>query len=299
MAVCVGLWLITYSWKKMADISIRQLNPEDLAIADSIITSAFGFTGSRLDEIRRYFALEPNRWFLAAYRDQPAGVVGATNYGPFAYLGMMTVRRELQRRGIGRALLERMLAWSETQKIPRLRLDATDTGFVLYRQFGFEAFDRALMFELTDYTPASNFPSRVRPLTFEDIQALVDFDTPVFGAGRQCLFQVMLRDFPDRAFAVFNSSGNMTGYLFAQAQRLGPWAADSPAEAEALLQAALTLSYQDVPLAIAPETNTQASDLLGRYGFRLTLPNRHMQRGLSTTPGRRTAIYGQTSFAVG
>lgn len=281
------------------NISIRLLTSEDLDIADSIVTSAFEFTGSRVDEIRRYFALEPNRWFLATYRDEPAGVVGATNYGPFAYLGMMTVRRELQRRGIGRALLQHILDWSEAQKIPSLRLDATDTGFVLYRQFGFEVFDRALMFELADYTPASNFPSQVRPLTFEDIQALVDFDTPVFGAGRRCLFQVMLRDFPDRAFAVCNPTGGMTGYLFAQSRRLGPWAADTPVDAEALLQAALTLTYQDAPLAIAPETNTLATDLLGRYGFRLALTNRHMLRGLSTMPGRRTAIYGQTSFAVG
>ncbi len=49
----------------------------------------------RVREIRRYFTLEPNRWFLATYRNQPAGVVGATNYGPFTYLGMMTVRKEL------------------------------------------------------------------------------------------------------------------------------------------------------------------------------------------------------------
>jgi GNAT superfamily N-acetyltransferase len=283
----------------MADISIRILTRDDLQIADSIITSAFDFTGSRADEIRRYFALKPNRWFLATCQGQPAGVVGATDYDPFAYLGMMTVRRELQRRGIGRALLEHMLSWTESQELPCLRLDATDAGFPLYLQYGFEVFDQALMFEASDYTPSSKFPSQVRPLTFQDIQDLVDFDTPIFGASRECLFQVMLKDFPDRAFAVFNSSGGMTGYLFAQIQRLGPWAANSPVDAEALLQAALTLTYQDVPLAIVPAKNTAASDLLGRYGFRLAITNRHMQRGLSTTPGRRTAIYGQTSFAVG
>ena len=283
----------------MTDISIRQLTPEDLAIADSIITSAFGFTGSRLDEIRRYFALEPNRWFLAAYRDQPAGVVGATNYGPFAYLGMMTVRRELQRKGIGRALLEHMLSWTEARETPCLRLDATDAGFPLYLQYGFEVFDKSLMFELADYKPTSNFPSQVRPLTSEDIQALVGFDTPIFGANRESLFQALLKDFPDRAFAVFKSSGDMAGYLFAQFQRLGPWAADSPAGAEALLQAALTLSYHDVPLVITPAKNMAASDLLGRYGFRHAITNRHMQRGFSASPGRRTAIYGQTSFAIG
>jgi len=87
------------------DISIRILAPDDLYIADGIVTSAFGFTDSMAGEIQRYFSLKPNRWFLAAYRDQPAGVVGATSYGPFTYLGMMTVRKELQRKGIWQALL--------------------------------------------------------------------------------------------------------------------------------------------------------------------------------------------------
>jgi hypothetical protein len=109
----------------------------------------------------------------------------------------------------------------------------------------------------------------------------------------------LLTDFPDRGFAVYDASGEMSGYLFAQTRRLGPWAARSPQDAEALLQAALTLTFKGAPMAIAPETNTAASDLLERHGFRHELTNRHMQRGPSTIPGQRTAIYGQTSFAVG
>ena len=281
------------------DISIRVLSPDDLDIADGIVTSAFGLTGSRTREIRRYFSLKPNHWILATYRDQPAGVVGATNYGPFTYLGMMTVRKELQRKGIGQAMLQHMLDWTEAQGISFLRLDASDAGFPLYSRFGFEVLDQALMFQLADYMPSSNFPQQVRPLKFQDIQTLADFDTPIFGANRAGLFQALMTDFPDRGFAVCDASGGMAGYLFAQSQRLGPWAARSPQDAETLLQAALTLTFEGVPLAIAPETNTAASDLLGRHGFSHVLTNRHMQRGLSTMPGRRTAVYGQTSFAIG
>jgi GNAT superfamily N-acetyltransferase len=281
------------------NISIRVLSPDDLDIADGIVTSAFGLSGSRAREIRRYFTLEPNRWFLATYRDQPAGVVGATNYGPFTYLGMMTVRKELQRKGIGQAMFQHMLNWTESQGIPFLQLDASEAGFPLYIRFGFEVFDQAVMFQHPDFSPLPDYPKQVRPLKFQDIQALAGFDSPIFGANRAGLFQALLTDFPDRGFAVYDASGGMAGYLFAQTQRLGPWAACSPRDAEALLQAALTLTYQGTPLAIAPETNTAASDLLGRYGFSHVLTNRHMQRGLSTVPGRRTAIYGQTSFAVG
>jgi len=281
------------------DISVRILSHNDLDIADGIVTSAFGLNGSRAREIRRYFSLAPNRWFLATYRDQPAGVVGATNYGPFTYLGMMTVRKELQRRGIGQAMLQHMLDWTESQGISFLRLDASEAGYPLYRRFGFEVLDQALMFQLAESMPFANFPQQVRLLKFQDIQALADFDFPIFGADRTALFHALLTDFPERGFAVYDASGNMAGYLFAQTRRLGPWAARSPQDAEALLQAALTLPYKEVPLAIAPATNTAASDLLERYGFRHVLTNRHMQRGRSDIPGRRTAIYGQTSFAVG
>ena len=243
--------------------------------------------------------MKPNRWFLATYRDQPAGVVGATNYGPFTYLGMMTVRKELQRKGIGQALLQHMLDWAEAQGISFLRLDASEAGFPLYLRFGFEVRDQALLFQPADYSPSLNFPQQVRPLKSQDIQALADFDTPIFGANRAGLFRALLTDFPERGFAVYDESGDMAGYLFAQTQRLGPWAAHSPQDAETLLQAALTLTYKEVPLAIAPATNMAASDLLERYGFSHLLTNRHMQRGRSDIPGQCAAIYGQTSFAIG
>ena len=165
-------------------------------------------------------------------------------------------------------MLQHMLDWAEVQGIPYLRLDASDAGFPLYLQFGFEVLDQALMFRHPDFSPLSDYPQQVRLLKSQDIQALADFDTPIFGADRAGLFQALLTDFPDRGFAAYDASGDMAGYLFAQTQRLGPWAARSQQDAEALLQAALTLSYKGVPLVIAPGTNTAASDLLGRYGFR-------------------------------
>ncbi len=281
------------------DITIRALTSNDLEIADDIVTSAFEFTDSRAREIRRYFALEPNRWFLATWQGQPAGVVGATNYGSFTYLGMMTVRKELQHRGIGRALLQHVLNWTESQGISFLRLDASEAGFALYRRFGFAVLDQALMFEYPDYSSLPDYPKQVQRLRFQDVPELADFDSPIFGADRTTLFQALLADFPDRGFAVYDESLRMAGYLFAQTRRLGPWAARSPQDAEALLQAALTLTYKGPPLAIAPQQNAVAADLLDHYDFRHVLTNRHMQRGQSTTPGRRASVYGQTSFAVG
>jgi hypothetical protein len=192
-----------------------------------------------------------------------------------------------------------MLSWTAENDMSFLRLDASPAGYPLYLQYGFEILDDSLLFQLPDYSPSSNRPPQVCLLSLEDVRALADFDTPIFGADRAALFEALLTDFPDRAYTVYDDSGFMAGYLFAQSRRLGPWAARSPQDAEALLQAALTLNFNGLPLAIAPKMNRAALNLLERFGFRHAATNRHMQRGASIIPGQRTAVYGITSFAIG
>ena len=281
------------------DISIRALTQNDLETADRIVCSAFDLSDSRVTEIARYLALQPDGWFLATFRGQPAGVLGAVDYGPFAYLGMMTVHQDWQRRGIGRTLLQHVLSWAETRGIPLLRLDASAAGFPMYTRFGFVEIDEALLYQRANSARASDHLPHVRPMCASDIPAIVAFDSPIFGAGRENLFRILLTDFPDRCFIGRHPDGRTAGYLFAQPQRIGPWSADRPQVAEALLQTALSLSFDGPPVVIVPKMNPEAVALLGRFDFQLKLANRHMQRGSTALSGRRSAIYGCTSFAVG
>ena len=72
-----------------------------------------------------------------------------------------------------------------------------------------------------------------------------------------------------------------------------------PTDAEALLQAALALSYAGAPQVIVPQMNRAAVALLERYGFHLLRTTRHMRRGGVGLPGHRELLYGQVSFAIG
>jgi GNAT superfamily N-acetyltransferase len=272
---------------------------DDVEVISEIAASAFGPSKHRASEIGRYLALQPNYWLLATYQGQPAGVVGATDYGPFTYLGMMTVRKELQGRGIGRALFRRELRWLGDHGLTFLRLDATEEGVPIYLRHGFEEVDRAVRFHLPNPTTIHPVPGVVEPLLASDLEELAAFDTPIFGADRTPLFRALLRDLPTRAFATHGGSGGMTGFLFAQPQRLGPWVARDPGDAEALLQAALTLSFDGPLVAVAPACNRAAFDLLDRHGFIWARESRHMHRGPPAIPGSRPDIYGLTSFAIG
>ncbi len=282
-----------------SDLSFRRLRAEDAEAAGEIAASAFGPSKHRVGEIRRYLEMEPNYWLLANFRGRPAGVVGGTDYGPFVALGMMTVRKELQRRGIGHSLFLEELRWLESEGLGSFRLYATPEGLPIYQRNGFERLDRSVLFLLRRTFPPGDLPNQVDLLTEADLDRLAAFDTPAFGADRRSLFKALLRDFPGRAFVCHEGSGEMAGFLFAQPRRIGPWVAYDPSVAEPLLRAALTLPFDGSPVAVISELNQGGIELLKQFGFTPGRDGVHMQRGMSEVPGDRSLVYGLTSFAIG
>lgn len=282
-------------------ISIRPLTEADLDAADVILESAYGPPAVRRhqDRLLRCMRLQPDGWVLALLDGAPTGLVGAVDYGPFAYVGLMAVDRSAHRRGVGMALMERLLAWLDARGVPVALLDATDMGAPLYARLGFVEDEKTLMFR-RDACPAAARPAaHVRRLRAEDLADLADFDAPIFGAARRPVFESYLADDPARALIACDASGRINGYLFAQPQLVGPWAARAPDAAEALLLAALDLPYEAPTSAIVPASNAEAQRLLMRQGFSPQRTLSHMRRGGVRHPGRRTLIYGQSSFALG
>jgi hypothetical protein len=226
-------------------------------------------------------------------------MVGAVDYGPFAWVGLMGVHAEAQHRGVGSALMQRLLARLDARGTPMALLDATEAGARLYRRFGFVEDDQTYKFEHPGYRCSAYQPAGVRLMQSVDVPALIDFDTPIFGANRVRVLCALLAEFPGRAFVVEDEARRIVGYLFAQTQRVGPWIAKRPQDAEVLLQAALSLPYEGAPSVVVPGMNTAAIEQVERFGFQLVGPHRHMRRGGAGSPRRRVAIYGQASFALG
>ena len=280
-------------------ISIRPLSELDLESAGAILTSAFGASASRLFDLQLYLQIQPDGWFLALQNEKPVGMVGATNYGAYAYVGMMGVLQEAQRKGVGLALMQSLLGWLDRQQVPVIVLDASQAGQPLYERLGFIAYDETHVFQRAGGFLDKGSIVHVQSLCVQDLDALVEFDTGLFGANRSKVLRVLLKAFPKRAFMLQNEQGSITGYFCAQEGRLGPWVSQSSQGADLLLRAALSLPFEEPVSVVVPGTNREAIDLLLHYGFEKIRTNRHMGKGQTYPPSQRSYIYGQTSLSVG
>ena len=280
-------------------VSIRLLGKADLESANAILSSAFRPWGHWINEVGLWRNIQPDGWFLALQHESPAGMVGTVNYGPFAYVGLMGVHQEFQRQGIGISLMRHLLASLDSQRVPCILLDASDKGQPMYRKLGFLAHDQTHVFEHHGLLPPFAPEPHVQCITIQDLDDLHSCDGDIFGADRGKVLRALFDAFPERAFVLRDNQGSVTGFVFAQWNRIGPWVAQGLQDAETLLRAALSLTYDGAVSVIAPELNHESTALLKRYGFDIVRTNCHMRRGESAPLLDRSKVYGLASLAVG
>lgn len=89
-----------------------------------------------------YLSGSGNFW-IARYRDQPIGYVGAQDMGGAIELRRMYVQGAYRRHGIGKALVRELMTYSAAQGVAAIELwtAATGAGMHLYRTLGFQRVD--------------------------------------------------------------------------------------------------------------------------------------------------------------
>jgi len=280
------------------DISIRTLTLADLQIADELNQAAFATQESRIADTQRYLEAQPDGWFLAESHLGPLGMVGAMNYYKCAYIGQLAVLPEFQRMGVGSALMQHVLAWLQRNKVPSALLDASKQGYPLYTQLGFTLQDTTSLYVLHQPANIQADTSKCSILRLEEQPELAAFDAAVFPGDRSRLFSILQRDFPNHALLIRDDEGRISGYLFIQGAKLGPWVSTNRQDSESLLHAALSRNLSGLPYVVVPDGNRDAAAMLGRYGFEPVRTIRFMVRG-AIPDYRRDHVYGQYSFAIG
>ncbi len=281
------------------NLDIRPLTEADFETADSIFSTAFRRSRSRVSEMPFLQALQPDGRFIAQVGGKPVGLVGMTDYGRIAYIGSLAVLPEFQGKGIGRALMEHIVAQIQSRGPRVMLLEATPAGARIYPKMGFVRDGTTRVYRFEAEEPSESWPDAAFPIRPADIPEIGAFDATIFGDDRTRVISAYLKLLPQRAFVVRDEKSQVSGYVFAQARRLGPWAARRAEDAEILFRAALTLSFEQPPTVVMPALNRSGTQLLEAHGFTLERAMLHMRLGGNAPVGQRALLYALGTPGIG
>jgi predicted N-acetyltransferase YhbS len=157
----------------------------------------------------------------------------------FATCGIIIVSPAMQGRGIGRMLMDRLLAENGGRSI---LLNSTTEGRRLYEAFGFRDVGTVHQHQAwipadTIWAPSAGNDGRVRPARPDDMPTILRLDENAFGAKRTKLIAEFLRI---GTAAVIERSGAVQGFAicrpFGLGQAIGPVISRSAEDARSLIR---------------------------------------------------------------
>jgi GNAT superfamily N-acetyltransferase len=249
-------------------------------------------------------AIEPPnaRCFVVEGPDGRLVAVGSgVAYPPLGLVGNMIVAEDHRRHGLGGMLLGSIIEFLEQAGCTRLELSATDQGRPLYEKHGFTPMEPGSHAELPR-TLALRAPNGLRVATAgrTDADRLTAYDAARFGGSRAPLIQAMVSDSARPALMAARGD-ELVGYgwLRPEAGRIGPWVADDPEAAGAILADALRrASEREALTANIPISNRPGIEWLRSLGVAADPWEVRMARG-PQVPRRDDTIYGSSVGALG
>jgi GNAT superfamily N-acetyltransferase len=272
--------------------------PATLEAMDVVMQQAYGVPSFRVS-IDRFVAVQPDGLAVVEVDGTVVGTGCCVAYpdGKFGWIGLVATLPEFQRQGIGTQVTEFLSDVLGTHGCAPV-LDASAAGGPVYERMGFA--DRGLTTVMgyagDSDSPAANF-EECGALIPDDLDEVVRFDAPRFGANRGQLLAKAVGQHPGRAI-VLRRRGRVAGFLVGQESTLGPVVTDTSESLTSLITAALRLDWATPPRINVPSESGHLATLQ-RLGFEVRRELRHMRRGIQVLPGRRESIAAQISLGEG
>jgi GNAT superfamily N-acetyltransferase len=231
-----------------------------------------------------------------------AGAVVLTRWGAdLASVGMMLVAARYGRCGLGRALMEHVIAEAGAATVT---LFATDMGRPLYEKLGFGPVRRNVSFvgEFRPAGPAAGPAGCARAATEADLPAMLALDRAAFGADRGCIL-TRLPGFADRiAVLADHSEHRLCGYAAAwrntpSSTVIGPLVAPDAPSAEQLITDLAAHAHGTVRLDLDPD-RPELPAWAHRHGLEPVSRTLVMARGEVTDRGTPDRLFTPISVAL-
>lgn len=244
------------------------------------------------------FALSLGRGFAVEIDGQLAGTALWWPYGErHASTGMIIVSEQYQRMGIGRALMDALLADAAGRTII---LNSTDEGLDLYKRLGFVAHGHVHQHQATlARSPAGDLTDAVRPFLPADLSAIYDLDLAGSGMDRRRLIDALLAL---GNVKVIDRGGRVFGYgcvrTWGRGVVIGPVVAADVTDARALIAACATSHVGEFVRIDVPEA-TGLSPWLESIGLPQVGQVVAMALGPPPAPGADARLFALSNQSLG
>ena len=239
------------------------------------------------------------------HRDDAGALVSCgalVDHGGVAFVAKMVVRPELHGRGLGRAVLERVMSVARPGAL--LALVATAMGAPVYARAGFVETGRVNKLLAPGATGLSELDARgVELLGAADVQAVLELDREIFGAERARMLRARIAQ--AREGRVLREGGRVVGFGLAIEQHgltvVGPVLAPDVAGATALVAALARGAPAALRIDIPDRAGAQQAlaAWLGERGFVRVDHPAAMSLGGVALPGARERLFALAAQAFG
>lgn len=239
-------------------VRIRQMTGRDIELGLRLKDQA-GWNQTPADW-RRFLDLGPEGCFVAELHNIAVATTTTCLFGTVGWIAMVLVEESARNLGIGRRLVEHAVSDLLTRGARTVRLDATPQGQKVYDKLGFTAdYELVRMQGTSRCIPATD--AAITPMTAGHIAAVARFDAEVTATERQCLLERLLPDGGPGCGAIFRN-GMLAAYAMSRpgsrAATIGPAAATSSSDAEAVLNWVLGRLHGQSVFIDVPSENGQA-----------------------------------------
>lgn len=170
-------------------ITIEPMGRADIPFARSL--TDIEQWGHMEEDFGRFIDLNPAGCLVAWLDGARAGIVTSAVYGDYAFLGNLIVRRDCRTLGMGRRLMEAVIAGLDQQGVKTIELDGVFGAVEAYRRFGFR--DKYLSLRFT--RPAGSGPGHAAAGVERrvDVREILRFDRDQTGIDRSGFIEHLLR----------------------------------------------------------------------------------------------------------
>jgi len=252
------------------------------------------------NDINRMFSYEPDGCFIAEVNREPVGHVFSISYGRLGWIGLLIVRAEYRKKGVGTLLTKKAINYLLNCGVKTMKLEAVPTIVNLYRGLGFvDEYDSLRFMGVSrEITSLSN--RCVKSLKKEEVTELAKFDVEYFGANRIKVLGGLCRNSPQLCFVSYTDA-EIVGYLMCRktetGYRIGPWVCnpENSQAARELLMECMNTIRKNVKLYVGvPVVNKAAVEILHDFNFEQYSKSIRMYFGEKLETERANGI-----FAIG